>query len=182
MNVGPRERHVLLITGNPGSGKTTLIRRVADALAGRRLGGFYTEEIRVGGERRGFRLATFDGQERVMAHVEFGGPHRVGKYAVDVSVIDAVADSALAVRDEVDVYLVDEIGKMECMSSRFVAALRGLLDSAKPVVATIARRGGGFITEVKARKDAELWEVTRANRDGMPQEVLTWFREERLSR
>ena len=115
-----------------------------------------------------------------MAHVEFRGPQRVGKYGVDVSVIDAVADSALAVRDEVDVYLVDEIGKMECMSSRFVAALRGLLDSAKPVVATIARRGGGFITEVKARKDAELWEVTHANRDGMPQEVLTWFREERL--
>lgn len=175
MNVGPRERHVLLITGNPGSGKTTVIRKLAAALSGRRLGGFYTEEIRVGGERRGFRLATFDGQEHVMAHVEFGGPHRVGKYAVDVSVIDAVADSALAVRDEVDVYLVDEIGKMECMSSRFVAALRGLLDSAKPVVATIAQKGGGFIVEVKERKDVELWEVTRANRDGMPKEVLAWL-------
>ena len=180
MNVGPRERHVLLITGNPGSGKTTVICRVADALAGRRLGGFYTEEIRVGGERRGFRLATFDGRDRVMAHEEFRGPHRVGKYGVDVSVIDGLADSALAVREEVDLYLVDEIGKMECMSPQFVTAMRALLHSRKPMVATIARRGGGFITEVKARKDAELWEVTRANRDGMPQEVLTWFREERL--
>ncbi|MFZ1060598.1 MAG: nucleoside-triphosphatase, partial [Candidatus Rokuibacteriota bacterium] len=53
--MGRREGHVLLITGNPGSGKTTVIRRVAAALSGRRLGGFYTEEIRVGGERRGFR-------------------------------------------------------------------------------------------------------------------------------
>lgn len=166
---------MLLITGNPGSGKTTVIRRVAAALSSRRLGGFYTEEIRVRGERRGFRLATFDGQERVMAHVEFRGPHRVGKYGVDVSVIDAVADSALVVRDEVDVYLVDEIGKMECMSSRFVVALRGLLDSAKPVVATIAQKGGGFVTEVKQRKDTELWELTRANRDGMPKEVLAWL-------
>src|SRR3970040_984967 len=112
MNVGPRERHVLLITGNPGSGKTTVIRTLAAARSGRRRGGFYTEEIRVGGERRGFRLATFDGQERVMAHVEFGGPHRVGKYAVDVSVIDGLADSALAVREEVDLYLVVEIGTM----------------------------------------------------------------------
>ena len=178
--MGRREGHVLLITGNPGSGKTTVIRRVAAALSGQRLGGFYTEEIRVGGERRGFRLTTFDGRDRVMAHVEFRGPHRVGKYGVDVSVIDELAESALAVKAEPDVYLVDEIGKMECLSPRFVAALRGLLNSRKPVVATIARRGGGFITEVKARKDAELWEVTRANRDGMPQEVLTWFREERL--
>lgn len=166
---------MLLITGNPGSGKTTVIRRVAAALSSRRLGGFYTEEIRVRGERRGFRLATFDGQERVMAHVEFRGPHRVGKYGVDVSVIDGLAESALALRDEVEIYLVDEIGKMECMSPQFVTAMRALLHSRKPVVATIARKGGGFIAEVKERRDVEIWEVTRANRDGMPKEVLAWL-------
>jgi nucleoside-triphosphatase len=33
---------VLLITGMPGVGKTTLIRRVAERLHGVRLGGFYT--------------------------------------------------------------------------------------------------------------------------------------------
>ncbi len=110
-----------------------------------------------------------------MAHVGFRDPHRVGKYGVDVSVIDTLAESALAEKDDADVYLVDEIGKMECMSSRFVAALRGLLDSGKPVVATIAQKDGGFIAEVKQRKDAELWELTRANRDGMPQEVLAWL-------
>jgi len=166
---------VLLITGSPGSGKTTVIRRAAAVLSGRRLGGFYTEEIRIRGERRGFRLATFDGREYVMAHVDFGGPHRVGKYGVDVAVIDAVAEAALAVMDGADVYLVDEIGKMECLSPRFVAAMRTLLDSRKAVVATIAQRGGGFVTEVKGREDAEVWELTRANRDGMPARVLDWI-------
>ena len=165
----------LLITGRPGSGKTTVIRKVAAALSGRPLGGFYTEEIRESGERRGFRLATFDGREGVMAHVEFRGPYRVGKYGVDVSVIDAVVDSALAVKDEVEVYLVDEIGKMECMSPKFVAAMRALVDSRKPVVASIARTGGGFIAEVRQQEDTERWELTRANRDGMPERVLAWL-------
>ncbi|PYK36728.1 MAG: hypothetical protein DME60_13840, partial [Verrucomicrobia bacterium] len=35
----------VLLTGRPGCGKTTLIKRVVSNLA-RRAGGFYTEEIR----------------------------------------------------------------------------------------------------------------------------------------
>ena len=170
-----RVGHVLLITGRPGTGKTTVIRKVAGALAGRRLGGFYTEEIRVREERRGFRLVTFAGGEGVMAHVDHRGPHRVGKYGVDVSLIDELAESTLAAKEAADVYLVDEIGKMECLSPRFVAAMRVLLDSRKTVVATIAHQGGGFIAEAKQRNDVELWELTQENRDELPARVLAWL-------
>ena len=178
MSVAPvkgRAGHLLLITGSPGSGKTTVIRKVAASLSGQRLGGFYTEEIRVRGERQGFRLVTFDGGEGVMAHVDIRGPHRVGRYGVNVSVIDALAESTLAVKEGVDVYLVDEIGKMECLSPRFVTAMRALLDSPKTVVAAIAQRGGGFIAEVRQRTDAELWELTRGNREEMPERALVWL-------
>jgi nucleoside-triphosphatase len=75
---------VLLLTGAPGIGKTTVIGRVAERLKGKKLGGFYTEEIRDGGERRGFQLVGFDGTERVIAHIGFPKTHRVGKYGVDV--------------------------------------------------------------------------------------------------
>ena len=167
--------HVLLLTGRPGVGKTTVIRKVAAGLAGRRLGGFYTEEIRVDGERRGFSLTSFDGRQGVMAHVDFRGRDRVGRYGVDVAVIDELAASALGLSRDVSVYLVDEIGKMECLSPGFVAAMRALLDSPRLVVATIGQRGGGFIAEVKARPDTELWEVTLASRDGLPPRVLAWL-------
>ncbi len=40
---------------------------------------------------------------------------------------------------------------MECFSQRFVAVMRALLDSGLRVVATIARKGTGFIAEVKRR-------------------------------
>jgi nucleoside-triphosphatase len=167
--------HVLLLTGSPGVGKTTLIRKIAVALSTQRLGGFYTEEIRRHGQRQGFRLVTFAGREAVIAHLDFSHAERVSKYGVDVAAIDTVVEEALAVEKSIDIYLVDEIGKMECLSGRFVAAMQVLLDAEKPVVATIAQKGGGFISEVKQRRDSELWKLTRTNRDSLPEKALTWL-------
>ena len=165
----------LLLTAVPGAGKTTVIRRAAESLAGERTGGFYTEEMRTRGERRGFRLIAFDGAEAVIAHVGLPKTHRVGKYGVDVGAIDRAAEAALAPRRGVRLYLVDEIGKMECLSERFVADMRRVLAGSIPLVATVAKRGAGFIAEVKRREDCELWTLTRGNRDAMPQEILTWL-------
>jgi nucleoside-triphosphatase len=166
---------VLLLTGRPGSGKTTVVRQVAASLSGPRVAGFYTEEIRVRGQREGFRLVTLDGRERVMAHVGFRGPHRVGRYGVDTAVVDETAGALLAAARDARVFLIDEIGKMECLAPTFVTAMRRLLDSPATVVATVAARGGGFIAEVKERRDALLWEVTRANRDDLPGRIARWL-------
>ncbi len=170
----PPKRH-LLLTGTPGSGKTTVIRKVAEQLAGERPGGFYTEEIRAGGERLGFRLVAFDGAAAVLAHVDFPKTHRVGKYGIDVGALDAAVAAALTLERKTGLWLVDEIGKMECLSVGFVAAMRRLLAGAAPVVATVAQRGGGLIEEVKRREDCELWTLTRSNRDAMAQRVVAWL-------
>jgi len=160
----------VLITGMPGVGKTTLIRRIAERLDG--VAGFYTEEIREGGERKGFRLVTFDGHEQILAHVGIRGPHRVSKYGVDV----AGFEKFLAERFDVSrarVVVIDEIGKMECSAPAFVEKARGILDSPVPAVFTIAKIGGGFIAEAKARADVEIHEVTRANRDELASAILS---------
>jgi nucleoside-triphosphatase len=171
--------HVLLLTGSPGAGKTTAVRRVAAGLPHARLRGFLTEEILSRGARSGFRLTTFDGRAVTLAHANYRSPHRVGKYGVDVHALEGVVETALGVVDDA-LYLVDEIGKMECLSARFVAAMTRLLDSGRPVVATIALHGGGFIAEVKRRRDVELWEVTRADREDLPARVLRWLADRAL--
>ena len=166
---------VLLLTGVLGIGKTTVIRHVADRLKGRNLGGFYTEEIREHGVRRGFRLVGFDGIERVIAHVDFPKVHRVGKYGVDVRQIDEAADRLT--QRPAEVTLIDEIGKMECLSDRFVNRMRTLLDGPRPVIATLARHGSSFIEEVKRAEGVVLWEVTSANRDTLAVQVVQWLME-----
>ena len=68
-------KRAVLLTGKPGTGKTSLIK---EALARTQVkaGGFYTEEIRVAGTRQGFRIVTLDGREAILAHVRISSPYR----------------------------------------------------------------------------------------------------------
>ena len=158
--------NALLLTGRPGIGKTTVIRRVGEALRGERIAGFYAEERRSRGSRTGFRIITLD----------IRSPQRVGKYGVDVAAIDAVAETTLA-SEVAEVFLVDEIGKMECASASFVAAVRRLLAADRVVVASVALKGDGLIAEVKRLPGIVLREVATQNRDRLPEEVIDWVRE-----
>jgi len=167
--------HVLLLTGPPGIGKTTAIRRVSEGLADRKLGGFTTEEIREKGQRVGFGLESFGGARAVLAHVEIPSPHRVSRYGVDLGALDRFVELTLDPTAGPDVFLVDEIGKMECLSPRFVAAIERLLDGGIPMVATVAERGAGLIERAKRRPGAVLWTISRANRDEIPGRVRLWL-------
>ncbi|NIM50567.1 MAG: AAA family ATPase [Gemmatimonadales bacterium] len=167
----------LLLTGLPGVGKTTVIQEVARLMPAATVRGFYTQEIRQGGVRRGFQLIPFDGEIRTLAHVNHASEFRVGKYRVDVAMLEQFAGSLLRPDPAATVYLIDEIGKMECFSQQFVTAVRRLLDAHVPVVAAVASRGGGFIAEVKRRPDVVTWEVTRSNRDELPARAVEWVRE-----
>ena len=90
MSSTPLAKRICLLSGEPGCGKTSAIKE-ALARSNRSAGGFFTEEIREGGVRQGFRIVTLDGGSGILAHTRRGGPHRVGRYGVDVGSIDAVA-------------------------------------------------------------------------------------------
>src|SRR4030065_370938 len=115
--------NVCLLTGSPGTGKTTAIRQ-AIARTNARAGGFYTEEIRSGGSREGFKIVTLDGQEGILAHVGITGPRRVSKYGVDTTSLEKIGVNAIhrAIKED-DVIVIDEIGKMELFSPYFQEAV-----------------------------------------------------------
>jgi nucleoside-triphosphatase len=167
----------VLLTGLPGCGKTTVVRRLVKLLNSNRLAGFYTDEIREHGHRVGFTAVGLGGPAATLAHVGFHGPHRVGRYGVDLRSFEAIVEAELNRQPgNADAFVVDEIGKMECMSPVFVEAVTRILDSSVPVLATIAAKGGGFIAGVKARPDVEIVTVTAANRDELPNELASRVR------
>src|SRR5512143_1884579 len=170
-----RERRALLLTGPPGVGKTTILRGAAGKLQDLEIRGFTTSEIRESGERVGFRIETFDGESAVLSHVRIRSSLKVSKYGVDVAALDRILAEQFP-RKSARVVLIDEIGRMECLSPRFVETVESLLDSARVFVATVGQRGGGFLEAVKRRADVLLWQVTRANRDELPARIAEWVR------
>ena len=122
----------ILLAGRPGCGKTTLIKQVVNKLP-RGAGGFYTEEIRDGGTRAGFKIVTLDGEEAVFAHVDFKTPHHVGKYGLDLSALERIGVGA--VRQAIQarrLVVIDEIGPMEIRSPIFREAVNEALQQQSP--------------------------------------------------
>jgi len=163
----PTPKNVLL-TGPPGCGKTTVVRCVVEQLRDRRLAGFYTREIRQRGRRLGFEAIGLNGGSTVLAHLDFKSRQRVGRYGVELDGFDRLVREELDGDEEVDLFVIDEFGKMEMFSETFASTAVAALDGPVPVLATIAARGGGLIARTKERPDVEVIEVTGANREGLP--------------
>jgi nucleoside-triphosphatase len=155
----------LLITGRPASGKTTLIRRLAERLSDLDPVGFYTTEIREHGRRVGFELVSLHGKRQALAYFDIRSPYRVSRYGVDIERFETFLASVPFSASGTRLVIIDEIGKMECFSERFRGIVREVLDSDTPCLATIAAKGVPGIEQIKARGDVRLIEVTRTNRD-----------------
>jgi nucleoside-triphosphatase len=156
-------RHIL-VAGPPRCGKSTLIERVVRKLE-RPATGFFTRELRTGDRRVGFAIETLDGKRGILAHQDLRSRYQVGKYGVNLADIDGIAVPSLVPSGPEELVVVDEIGKMECLSHLFRDTLIRVLDSSHPVLGSIALKGDRFIQGIKARNDVLLIGLSEANRE-----------------
>jgi nucleoside-triphosphatase THEP1 len=165
-------KRVYLLTGMPSTGKTTIIRE-ALLRSKKSVGGFYTEEIRVQGARKGFQIVTLDGETTILAHIEIHSPYRVSKYGVDLGGLERVAVPAIerAVKHH-DIVVIDEIGKMELFSSAFREAVIEAMESGKLVVGTIMLKSDPLADKIKRHPAVELILVDRTNQQQVLRQLL----------
>lgn len=169
----------ILLTGRPGCGKTTVIKRSLTLIGPERCAGFYTEEVREGGRRIGFDVVTLDGRRGPLARIGVAGP-RLGRYGVDLEAFERLALSALDPMDADHsmhrVLVVDEIGKMELFSPKFVALLgRILAETWQPILGTVLAARHPAVDPIRRRRDIEIVQVTHGNRDELPEAIGRTF-------
>ena len=165
-------KSVFLLTGRPGSGKTTIIRKTLSYIKAKP-GGFYTEEIRISGIRQGFKIITLDGRESVLSHVDFTGPYTVGKYHVNIQNLETIAVPAiLQSLREADLTVIDEIGKMEILSSLFRETVLQAVNSGRKILGTIMLNPNPFADSIKKNPAVNLVTLTAANRDAVLHDLV----------
>lgn len=167
----------ILITGPPGIGKTDLIVKISEVFKEFNPAGFYTADIREDGIRTGFELVALYGDSKVLAHVKLKSKQSFGKYKVDVKGFDKMLDTIFIKAKKTGLYVIDEIGKMECKSKKFSKYVVEFLNSDKLVIASIAEKATGLINDIKKRDDVTLYHLTDNNRDILLKELTMTIRD-----
>jgi nucleoside-triphosphatase len=168
---------VLLLTGYPGIGKTTVLSKTVNLLKekGYCVGGMISREVREDRTRIGFEIVDLKSDRRGwLANVMQRDGPRVGKYRVKKEDLDKIGAEAIeeAVKN-CDVIAIDEIGPMELFSEKFKDAVLKALESHKLVLAIVHWRMQDKLTNgAKKREDAETIFVTQENREKLPAQIL----------
>ncbi|CAK7355560.1 unnamed protein product [Dovyalis caffra] len=158
-------------------------------------------EIREGSERAGFEVVTLDGREALLSSttistlavsilvfaatfciVRLGSPESirwptVGKYKVDIASFEALALPELQVREDTDLFIIDEVGKMELFSSSFFPAVLNVLESNIPLLASIPIPKFGrdipAVARLRNHPGAKIFTLSPSNRDAVKEQVYT---------
>jgi len=170
-------KRLLVLTGSPGVGKTTVLLRVVESLKakGYSVGGMLSREVRSDKTRVGFEILDLSSDRRGwLAHVNQKSGPSVGKYRVNLEDLDNIGANAIVnAAENFDVVVIDEIGPMELFSEKFKEAVRRAVEGGKLVVGVVHWKARDrLIDEVKKREDIEIIVVTYENRNKLHQTII----------
>lgn len=170
---------IVLLTSLPGTGKTTVLDKFLKKYSGDCFW-ILSKEIRNNkGERVGFEAVTSDGRRETFAHKELiKSENLVGSYQVDLAVIDRLFSEPILqeLKGAKRLLVIDEIGRMEMLSKKFVNTIDMLFDADTPVLATI-RHGDDWAEKYKNYRNVKVLELTEGNRDHLPDTLVEIFKD-----
>ena len=169
-------KHVFL-TGPPAIGKSTTIQRTLELLSDVRVAGFYTEEVREDDRRTGFEIIGLSTGHRTMLASQYSDSNlKLRRFGIELPNLEEIVNRELRASSQPQLFVIDEIGKIQLYSELFIETVNEILDGMTPVLGTVALYGGGLIEETKQRRDTNIIEVGLENRDGLPSQIVDQLR------
>lgn len=165
------------ITGLPNAGKTQALVKVIEMLeeGENKVGGMVTEPIVKHNRRVGFYVMDWMTKKKdILAHIDYDSKIVVGRYKVNLEALENVGVSAIeTAADECDIVIIDEVGRMEVESEKFVDIVKKILEEDKPLILTLHKKSRNpLLQDIRRRDDVRILEVTPINRDLLPYKII----------
>jgi len=143
-------RHIYIITGAIGEGKTTQVRKLVEQLKTGNVSvmGIYSPRIMVDGQTAGYDVVDVDSGLRVpFLRVDSKSESKkIGRYSINPAAIEAGLKSLSAAMDSnPDVIVADEIGKMELGNEGWFEKIDGMLKGSSILVFAVR---DSFVEEI----------------------------------
>ena len=162
----------ILILGAAGTGKTTLVKHLLKDLIPLVVRGFYKEPIIEFTILKGYRVITLDLKWQILAHVDIEGPDRVENIGVNIKGFEDLVLPQLSLFSGTELFIIDEIGNMECLSKKFCQQVSLIFESRIPAIATGTPKQTPFLDELQKRHEVTVIKMNNKNRDHIWKDIL----------
>ena len=133
----------ILITGPPRCGKSTLISKLIEYYTIKKnysINGFLTPEVQKSGNRIGFDIQDISSKAREkFARIgPYNTSNKLGKYGIFLEGLEKIISNFESTQfHKIDLFIVDEIGKMELFSKKFQDFIIRIFASDLSIIATL---------------------------------------------
>ena len=169
-----KQRHIL-ITGNVGIGKSTLIQKLLSSFSGPVYGFITLKMAEAGADTWPFYMfpAALPAEKRIGSEENLLGIRGAVKEH-HPEIFDSLGVRLIREAHPDGVILMDELGFMESEAKDFQCAVLDALRGAIPVIASVKNKPGvGFLDAVFTSENAVTYTVTRENRDILPEQIIS---------
>lgn len=171
------------ITGPVGSIKAEALRKIMEMLEkdGAVVQGVLVSEIMKQGKLVGYSLFDINTRKRV-TFAESGIVSRVkiDKLGVDTRLLEEIlVPSLVKAREDADVIVIDEIGKLVNSTRTIQKEITDTLNSDKPLIITLHKKSRNpVLQEIRSLEGIRVFDITPINRNILPFKVMRVFRGE----